>query len=114
MTALTNSLSGGSGALKQLFMADGGTSDTDGFMQRISDLSWNAVASNGTIASAIQATSDHSQDLQTQIDAMTATLTQRTATMKAEFTAMETTLSDLKSQQSQLESALGLSTSGSG
>ena len=112
VTALTSSLSGGSGALKQLFMADGGTSDTDGFMQRISDLSWNAVASNGTIASAIQATSDHSQDLQTQIDAMTATLTQRTATMKAEFTAMETTLSDLKSQQSQLESALGLSTTG--
>jgi flagellar hook-associated protein 2 len=110
VTALTNSLNGGSGALKQLFMNDGSTSDVDGLMQRISDLSWNAVKSDGTIASAIQATSDHSQDLQTQIDAMTATLTQRMATMKAEFTAMETSLSDLKSQQSQLESALGLST----
>jgi flagellar hook-associated protein 2 len=113
VTALTSSLNGGSGALKQLFMNDGSSSDVDGLMQRISDLSWNAVKSDGTIASAIQATSDHSQDLQTQIDAMTATLTQRMATMKAEFTAMETSLSDLKSQQSQLESALGLSTDSS-
>jgi flagellar hook-associated protein 2 len=110
VTALTKSLNGGSGALKQLFMNDGSSSDVDGLMQRMSDLSWNAVKSDGTIATAIQATSDHSQDLQTQIDAMTAMLTQRMATMKAEFTAMETSLSDLKSQQSQLESALGLST----
>jgi flagellar hook-associated protein 2 len=110
-TALTASLAGGSGALKSLFMANGGASATDGLMQRISDLSWNSVKSDGTVTSAIQATSDHSKDLQTQIDAMTATLAQRTATMKAEFTAMETALSNLKSEQSQLESALGLTTS---
>jgi flagellar hook-associated protein 2 len=112
-TALTASLAGGSSALKSLFMANGGSSATDGLMQRISDLSWNSVKSDGTVTSAIQATSDHSKDLQTQIDAMTATLTQRTATMKAEFTAMETSLSDLKSEQSELESALGLSTTSS-
>ncbi|MEO9174698.1 MAG: flagellar filament capping protein FliD [Gaiellales bacterium] len=112
VSALTSSLSGGSAALKSLFMSDGSTSDSDGFMQRISDLSWNAVKTNGTIASAMQATSDHSQDLQTQIDAMTVMLAQRTATMKAEFTAMETTLSNLKSEQSQLQASLGLTTSG--
>jgi flagellar hook-associated protein 2 len=110
-TALTASLAGGAGALKSLFMTDGATSATDGLMQRISDLSWNSVKSDGTVTSAIQATNAHSQDLQTQIDAMTATLAQRTATMKAEFTAMETALSNLKSEQSQLESALGLTTS---
>jgi flagellar hook-associated protein 2 len=107
-TALTASLAGGSTALKSLFMTDGATSATDGLMQRISDLSWNSVKSDGTITTAIQATSDHSKDLQTQIDSMTSMLAQRTATMKAEFTAMETALSNLKSEQSQLESALGL------
>ena len=64
-------------------MTNGGTSDTNGLMQRISDISWNAVKSDGTITNAIAASTTHSQDLQTQIDAMTDTLTQREATMKA-------------------------------
>ncbi|HEY1479997.1 MAG TPA: flagellar filament capping protein FliD [Gaiellales bacterium] len=109
--ALTKSLAGGSGALKALFMSNGGSSDTDGLMQRVSDLSWNAVKSDGTITSAIAAATQHSQDLQTQIDAMTATLLQRTQTMKDEFTAMETSLSNLKAMQSQLEAQLGTTAS---
>jgi flagellar hook-associated protein 2 len=105
--ALTKSLAGGAGALKALFTTNAGTSDTDGLMQRVSDLSWNAVKSDGSITNAIAASTTHSQDLQTQIDAMTDTLTQREATMKAEFTAMETSLSNLKAMQSQLEAQLG-------
>ncbi len=83
-------------------------------MQRISDLSWNAVKSDGTITIAISGTTQESQDLQDQIDAMTATLAQREQTLKDQFTAMETALSNLKSMQSQLLSALGGTTTTTG
>ena len=76
-------------------------------MQRVSDLSWYAVKSDGTIANAISATTDHSKDLQDSIDAMTATLQQRADTLKAQFTAMETALSNLKAMQAQMASQLG-------
>jgi flagellar hook-associated protein 2 len=109
--ALNKALAGGSGAIKALFMTNGGDSNSDGLMQRISDLSWNAVKSDGTITNAISGSTQESQDLQDQIDAMTATLAQREQTLKDQFTAMETALSNLKSMQSQLLSALGGSTS---
>jgi flagellar hook-associated protein 2 len=76
-------------------------------MQRMSDLSWNAVKSNGTIANAISGATDHSKDLQASIDAMTATLQQRADQLKAQFTAMETALSNLKAMQAQMSSQLG-------
>ena len=79
-------------------------------MQRVSDLSWNAVKSNGTIANAISASSQHSKDLQTSIDKMTATLQQRADQLKAQFTAMETALSNLKAMQAQMAAQLGLNT----
>ncbi len=111
--ALNKALAGGSGAIKALFMTNGGDSNSDGLMQRISDLSWNAVKSDGTITNAISGSTQESQDLQDQIDAMTATLAQREQTLKDQFTAMETALSNLKSMQSQLLSALGGSTTSS-
>ena len=106
-TKLTAALAGGSDAIKQLFMSSTGTSASSGLMQRVSDLSWNAVKSNGTIANAILGTSQQSKDLQTSIDSMTAVLQQRADTLKAQFTAMETALSNLKAQQSQLAAQLG-------
>jgi flagellar hook-associated protein 2 len=111
--ALSQALAGGSGAIKALFMSNTGDSSSNGLMQRMSDLSWNAVKSDGTITTAISGATTESQDLQDQIDAMTATLAQREQTLKDQFTAMETALSNLKSMQSQLLSALGGSTDSS-
>jgi flagellar hook-associated protein 2 len=111
--ALSKALAGGSGAIKALFMTSTGASNSNGLMQRISDLSWNAVKSDGTITNAISGSTQESQDLQDQIDAMTATLAQREQTLKDQFSAMETALSNLKSMQSQLLSALGGSTDSS-
>jgi flagellar hook-associated protein 2 len=112
-TKLKAALQGGTGPLKALFASNGATSDSDGLMQRISDISWNSVVSTGVVANAISNTQTSSKDLQTQIDEMTDTLTQREATLKAQFTAMESALSNLKSMQSQLLSALGGSTDSS-
>jgi flagellar hook-associated protein 2 len=109
---LKTALAGGTGAIKGLFASNGSDSTTDGLMQRVSDLSFSAVKSDGVVANAISNTQTESGDLQTQIDAMADTLTQREAALKAQFTAMESSLSDLKSMQSQLLSALGGSTSG--
>jgi flagellar hook-associated protein 2 len=105
--ALSKALAGGPDALKSLFMANGGSSDTNGLMQRISDVSWNAVKSDGVVASAVAAATSHVKDLQTQIDTKTLALTKRTAAMKAQFTAMETSLSRLKAMQTQLANQLG-------
>jgi flagellar hook-associated protein 2 len=110
-TKLTAALAGGPDAIKSLFMSSTGSSASNGLMQRVSDLSWNAVKSNGTIANAILGTNDHSKDLQASIDAMTATLQQRTDTLKAQFTAMEAALSNLKAMQSQMAAQLGTSSS---
>ena len=110
-TKLSAALAGGSDAIKSLFMSSTGASASNGLMQRISDLSWNAVKSDGTIANAISSTSQQSKDLQTSIDAMTATLQQRADQLKAQFTAMETALSNLKAMQAQMASQLGTATS---
>jgi flagellar hook-associated protein 2 len=110
-TKLTAALAGGSDALKSLFMSSTGTSASNGLMQRISDVSWNAVKSNGTIANAISGRTSHAKDLQASIDAMTATLQQRADQLKAQFTAMETALSNLKAMQAQMASQLGLNSS---
>jgi flagellar hook-associated protein 2 len=106
-TKLTAALAGGSDAIKSLFMNSTGTSATNGLMQRVSDLSWNAVKSDGTITSAIAGTTQSSKDLQTSIDAMQTNLDQRTLTLKNEFTAMETALSNLKAMQAQMDAQLG-------
>ena len=45
-------------------MTSTGDSNSNGLMQRISDLSWNAVKSDGTIANAISGSTQQSQDLQ--------------------------------------------------
>jgi flagellar capping protein FliD len=87
-------------------MSSTGSSASNGLMQRVSDLSWNAVKSDGTIANAILGTNTHAKDLQTSIDAMTATLQQRADTLKAQFTAMETALSNLKAMQAQMAAQL--------
>jgi flagellar hook-associated protein 2 len=105
-TKLTAALAGGSDAVKSLFMSSTGSSASNGLMQRVSDLSWNAVKSDGTIANAILGTNTQAKDLQTSIDAMTATLQQRTDTLKAQFTAMETALSNLKAMQAQMAAQL--------
>ena len=42
---------------------------------------------------------------------MTATLQQRTDTLKAQFTAMETALSNLKAMQAQMAAQLGTASS---
>jgi flagellar hook-associated protein 2 len=110
-TKLTAALAGGSDAIKSLFMSSTGSSASSGLMQRISDLSWNAVKSDGSIANAISASSQHSKDLQTSIDTMTATLQQRSDQLKAQFTAMETALSNLKAMQAQMAAQLGTATS---
>ena len=55
-TKLTAALAGGPDAVKALFMTSTGSSSSNGLMQRVSDLSWNAVKSNGTIANAILGT----------------------------------------------------------
>jgi flagellar hook-associated protein 2 len=110
-TKLTAALAGGSDAIKSLFMTSTGASATNGLMQRVSDLSWNAVKSDGTITSAIAGTSQSSKDLQTSIDAMQVNLDARTLTLKNEFTAMETALSNLKAMQAQMAAQLGTATS---
>ena len=69
-----------------------------------------ALGVGGGAANAILGTNTHAKDLQTSIDAMTATLQQRADMLKAQFTAMETALSNLKAMQAQMAAQLGLNT----
>jgi flagellar hook-associated protein 2 len=95
-------LANGTGALKQLFSANGATNDVDGVMQRVSDITWGATKFQGTLAYAIDIQTQGVKDLADSIAAMQDRLDARQATLKQQFTAMETALSQLRSMQSSL------------
>ena len=67
----------------------------------------------GSLVQAQTTAKNQVKDLQTQIDAWTDRLTAYRATISAKFTAMETSLSALKSQQSSLASFFGTSSTSS-
>jgi flagellar hook-associated protein 2 len=99
---LRTSLANGTADIKALFAANGATDDVDGLMQRMSDISFNATRTNGTLQAAVQGSTAESQDITDSINAMQLLLDQREQTLKTQFTAMETALSNLKSMQSSL------------
>jgi flagellar capping protein FliD len=71
-------------------------------MQRVSDIAWNATRTGGTISAMIDGTTTESADMTTRLAEMQDALDQREASLKAQFTAMETTLSELKGQSGAL------------
>ncbi len=92
--------------VKELLTRDGATPADDGIAQRISDLTANFTKSGGLIAAAIDGSTGQVKRLQDQIDNMNIRLTAREAQLKAQFTAMETAIAQLKSSGESLSSAL--------
>ena len=97
---LDAALEGGTDALEALFASDGTTAAGDGLMQRISDLAaaWNQTP-DGMLKSRIEGATARSKDLADRILQMNERLAKREERLKAQFTAMETALAQLKSMQ---------------
>jgi flagellar hook-associated protein 2 len=108
---LDQALAGGTDAVKALLTSNGATSDLDGLMQRVSDISWNATKMGGTIASVIDGSSKTSADMTKRLASMQSSLDLRSAAMKAQFTAMESALAGLKNQSNSLASYMSSSSS---
>jgi flagellar hook-associated protein 2 len=83
------------------------TVDTDGIGARLTVLADQASDSTtGILISLAKGQDTQATDLQSQIDAWDLRLTQRQATLTAQFTAMETALSTLQNQASWLSSQI--------
>jgi flagellar hook-associated protein 2 len=92
--------------VKALLVRDGATAADDGIAQRISDLTQNFTKSGGLIQAAIDGSTGQVKRLQDQIDNMNVRLAAREAQLKAQFTAMETAIAQLKASGDSLTSAL--------
>jgi flagellar hook-associated protein 2 len=93
-------------ALKNLVGANGGTTATDGLAQRISDLADQFTSTGGMIAAAIQGSTGEMRDLDQRIQDMNDRIQVKEAMLKAQFTAMEQAISQLKSAGDSLTSVL--------
>jgi flagellar hook-associated protein 2 len=93
-------------SVKELLTRDGPTAAADGIAQRISDLTAGFTKTGGLIAAAIDGSTSQVKRLQDQIDNMNVRLQAREAQLKAQFTAMETAIAQLKSSGDGLASAL--------
>jgi flagellar hook-associated protein 2 len=109
---LRQALAGGTDLVKKLFSTNAGSAAGDGLMQRMSDVCWNATITGGLVTSAIDGGTSESADMTTRLKDMQDALDARQATLKAQFTAMETALANLKSQGSSLASYTGTTSSG--
>jgi len=93
-------------SVKDLLTRDGATAADDGIAQRISDLTLNFTKTGGVVAAAIDGSTDQVKRIQDQIDQMNLRLDAREAALKAQFTAMETAIAQLKSAGDGLTSSL--------
>jgi flagellar hook-associated protein 2 len=93
-------------SVRSILTTDGGTSAGDGIAQRISDLTLNFTKTGGVVAAAIDGSTDQVKRIQDQIDQMNLRLDAREAALKAQFTAMETAIAQLKSAGDGLTSSL--------
>jgi flagellar hook-associated protein 2 len=83
------------------------TIDVDGIAARLSVLAEGASDSKtGMLTTLANSQNAQAKDIQSQIDDWTLRLTQRQATLTAQFNAMETALGTLQSQQSWLTSQI--------
>jgi len=98
-------------ALKNLLGANGGTTATDGLAQRVSDLADQFTSTGGMIAAAIQGSTDEMRDLDQRIQDMNDRIQVKTDMLKAQFTAMEQAIAQLKSAGDSLTSTLASSSS---
>jgi flagellar hook-associated protein 2 len=91
--------------------AVGSISYTPGVAQKLSSLISDATGTDGSVTKAKQSRLDAVKDFQDQIDAWDLRLEQRRESLTKQFTAMETAISNLKSQSSSITSLLSSSSS---
>jgi len=92
--------------VRAILTQDGPTSASDGIAQRISDLTDQFTRTGGVVSAAIDGSTDQVKRIQDQIDAMNLRLQAREDALKAQFTAMETAIAQLKSAGDGLSSSL--------
>jgi len=92
--------------VRAILTQDGPASGSDGIAQRISDLTLNFTKTGGVVAAAIDGSTDQVKRIQDQIDQMNLRLQAREDALKAQFTAMETAIAQLKSAGDGLTSSL--------
>jgi flagellar hook-associated protein 2 len=92
--------------VRAILTQDGPSSTSDGIAQRISDLALNFTKTGGVVAAAIDGSTDQVKRIQDQIDQMNLRLQAREDALKAQFTAMETAIAQLKSAGDGLTSSL--------
>ncbi len=85
---------------------NGGTSATDGFAQRISDLANNFTKSGGSIFEAMAGEDAKIKDLNDQIDRMNTRIDAKQASLQAQFIAMESAISQLQAAGTSLSNSL--------
>jgi flagellar hook-associated protein 2 len=93
--------------VRAILTQDGPTANDDGIAQRISDLALNFTKTGGVVSAAIDGSNDQVKRIQDQIDAMNLRLQAREDALKAQFTAMESAIAQLKSAGDGLTSSLG-------
>jgi flagellar hook-associated protein 2 len=108
--------------LRDLLGKTGATAADNGIAARVADLTaaytaesayttsagaTQVVSGGGVVTAAIKGSKDLFTDIQTRIDDMTARLALREQTLKNQFLAMETAISQLKSAGAELTSKLG-------
>ncbi len=108
--ALTSALAGDFANVKKLFTNVTGSTDSEGLSQRLDDLVTPMVSASGVIAGRITSEQSTIDDLIQQSADMDTRLATKEASLRAQFTAMETALAQAQSQGAYLSSQIaGLS-----
>ena len=103
---LDAALAAGTDPLEALFSQDGATAGADGLFQRISDLASSLNASDGAVKSRITGADSLKQNLTERLARVELQLEARERRLRAQFTAMESALSNLKAMQASFASQL--------
>jgi flagellar hook-associated protein 2 len=94
------------GAVQAIIGQNGGTSTTDGFAQRISDLANAFTSSGGAIFESMAADDANIKDMNDEIDAMNARIDQKQQILQTQFQAMEDAISQLQAGAGSLGATL--------
>jgi flagellar hook-associated protein 2 len=103
---LDAALAAGTDPLEALFSQDGATAGADGLFQRISDLTTSLNAADGAVKSRITGADSLKQTLTERLTRVELQLEAREKRLRAQFTAMESALSNLKAMQASFNSQL--------
>jgi flagellar hook-associated protein 2 len=103
---LDAALAAGTDPLEALFAQDGATVGADGLFQRMSDLTTALNASDGAVKSRITSADSLKKGLADRLTRIDQQLEMREKRLRAQFTAMETALANLKAMQADFQSKL--------